>query len=264
MKTIIYIVLFAALAVTGCKKEVKNEIKEVSKSETVKTVSEKLQFVTSDNLKIAGNYFYAEGKDKTRQPLIVLIHQFRSNKDQWAKSFIDSLVSKNYKVLAYDIRSHGESDKAKVELEDLLTNPEQAPKDVDAVLKWAFNNEGVDTTKIGFTGTSIGGALGFYGKLKGGKSVVMVSTGNLTFAPLTGYDDRKMSMSRPLLKVRGAFLIAGDKDGNHAMENKAIYDNFLDDPKDTKFFDSDRHGKELIEQHPEIYSLILNWFGKTL
>ncbi len=264
MKTLIIAFIVLSVSFAGCRKEVKTDIKDSNKTSAVNVVKDKIEFTTSDNIRIAGNFYYAAGTEKTGQPLIVLIHQFRSNKEQWPKDFTDSLVVKNYKVIAYDIRSHGESDKAKVKLEDLLTDPEQAPKDVDALLKWAHNNEGIDTNKIGFAGTSIGGALGFYGKVKGGKSVVMVSTGNLTFAPLTGYDERKMSMSRPLLKVRSVLLIAGDKDGSHAMENKAIYDNFLDDPKETRFFDSDRHGKELIQQHPEIYSLILNWFGKTL
>ncbi|MCE1165719.1 MAG: alpha/beta hydrolase [Bacteroidetes bacterium] len=264
MRTFFYMTMVIALLVSGCKKEVKEDVRMPDKPRNEEIKSEKVTINTSDNIKLAGNYYYAKGKEQTREPLIVLIHQFKASKEQWPDSFIDSLVSKNYKVITYDIRSHGESDIAKVKLDDILTNPEQAPKDVDAVLKWAYNNAGIDTTKIGFAGTSIGGALGFYGKLHGGKSVVMVSTGNLTFAPLTGYDDRKMSMSRPLLKVRNVFMIAGDKDGNHAYENKNIYDTFLDDPREMKFYPSDKHGKELIQQYPEIYSLIINWFGKTL
>ena len=255
--------MLSALLTAGCKKELQNDIKNVNQ-EKAEVKKERIEMFTEDNLKIVGNYFYVAGKEKIRQPLIVLIHQFRSDKEQWSKDFIDSLIAKKYKVMAFDIRSHGESDKAKVELDDLLTNPDQTPKDVNAVLKWAYNNEGVDTTKIGFAGTSIGGALGFYGRIKGGKSVVLVSTGKMTFEPLTGYDERRMSMARPLLRVTNALFISGEKDGNHALDSKNIYDNFLSDPRELKFYDSDRHGKELIKQYPEIYTLIINWFGKTL
>ncbi|MDD5361637.1 MAG: dienelactone hydrolase family protein [Ignavibacteria bacterium] len=263
MKSFIYIFLACVLLVSGCTRSNQNEIKNV-KQETGEVKKNRIEMMTADGLKIVGNYYFTADKENVRQPLIVLIHQFRSTKEQWSKDFIDSLIVKKYKVLAYDIRSHGESDKAKVNIDDLLTNSEQAPKDVDAVMKWAYKNEGVDTTKIGFAGTSIGGALGFYGRIHGGKSVVLISTGKMTFAPLTGYDELRMSMARPLLRVKNVFFISGEKDGTHAIDSKSIHDNYLDQPSELKFYDSDRHGKELIEAYPEIYTLIINWFGKTL
>jgi pimeloyl-ACP methyl ester carboxylesterase len=263
MKSLIYILCAFALIAVSCKKAAQDELKNV-KQETAEVKKNRLEMTTEDGLKIVGNYYFTTDKEKVRQPLIVLIHQFRSSKEQWSKDFIDSLIAKKYKVLTYDIRSHGESDKAKVAMDDLLTNPDQAPKDVNAVLKWAYRNDGVDTTKIGFAGTSIGGALGFYGRIHGGKSVVLISTGKMTFEPLTGYDERRMSMARPLLRVKNALFISGEKDGTHAMDSKNIYDNFLDPPSELKFYNSDRHGKELIEAFPEIYTLIINWFGKTL
>lgn len=264
MKTIICAALVFAFISISCGEKAKNNVSEINKKAPVEIKTDGVEMFTSDNIRLAGNYFYVSGSEKTRQPLIVLIHQFRSNKEQWSKNFTDSLVLKGYKVMAFDLRSHGESDKAKVDIEKLLTDSEQTPKDVDAVMKWAFNNEGVDTTKIGFAGTSIGGALSFYGRLKGGKSAVLVSTGKLTFAPLTGYDDRMMTMTRPLLRISNVMLIAGDGDGEHASENKEIRDNFLINPMELKIYNSDKHGKDLIVQNPEIYSLILNWFGKTL
>ncbi len=66
-------------------------------------------------------------------------------------------------MLTFDLRSHGKSDKATVDIEKLLTDPQQTPKDLEAVLKWAKSNAGIDSNRIGIAGTSIGGSLAFCG-----------------------------------------------------------------------------------------------------
>ena len=65
-------------------------------------------------------------------------------------------------------------------------------------------------------------------------------------------------------RISNVFLICGSKDGQHEQDQKDIYDNWLADPKDMKVYDSDKHGKYLLDEHPEIYSVIIAWLQKYL
>jgi dienelactone hydrolase len=261
MKYLLLILLL--LSFVGCSKDVIEIEKKSDVNSNSSTKKEKIEIYTLDGIKISANYTYKT--DKVKQPLVILIHQFRSDKEQWSQIFMDSLLAKGYKVLAYDIRSHGESGKAKVEIDELLSNPEQAPKDVDAVIKWAKMQPSIDTNKIAVVGTSIGGSLGIYARINNGvKSVVSVSSGKSTFEAFTGYDERKMSMARPIPRIKNVMFISGDKDKNIADEQRNIYENYLDDPKELQIYKSEKHGKYLIEEFPQINDLIINWINKTL
>ncbi|MFA5010963.1 MAG: alpha/beta fold hydrolase [Ignavibacteria bacterium] len=261
MKKLLLLLLLFSFA--GCSKDI-SEVEK--KSGTVIDTSikkENIDVSTSDGIMISANYLYKS--DKIKQPLVILIHQYRSDKKQWSQNFLDSLLNKGYKVLAYDIRSHGESGKADVDISDLLSNPEQAPKDIDAVIKWAKFQMSIDSNRIAVVGTSIGGSLGIYACINSGvKSVVSVSSGKSTFEAFTGYDERRMSMARPIPRIKNVMFICGNKDNNVADEERSIYENYLDEPKELQVFESEKHGKFLIEEFPQINELIINWLSKTL
>jgi dienelactone hydrolase len=192
-----------------------------------------------------------------------LIHQFNQSKEQWKSDFIDSLIFNGYKVIAYDIRGHGKSSKVNYDLTKLLTDPNEAPADMDAVFGWTKKEKGIDTSRIGTMGTSIGGNLAVYARLKlGAKTSIAVSNGKEGFEAFTGMDERMMSRMFP--RITSVFMICGSKDGQHEQDAKFIMENFLDNPKELKVFDSDKHGKFLIEENPEINTLVINWFKKYL
>src|SRR5438477_609888 len=100
---------------------------------------------TSDAKDLSANYFYSSGQKETLQPLVLLIHQFMQSKEQWKQDYIDSLLNAGYKVLAYDIRGHGKSSKVSYNPDKLLTDPDEAPKDIEAVFTWAKSKKGIDT-----------------------------------------------------------------------------------------------------------------------
>jgi dienelactone hydrolase len=251
---------------TGKKNSV-NQNETAGKNSEVKknTVPDKdeITIKTPDSKELSANYYYSKDSKDKAEPLVILIHQFTSTKEQWQQSFIDSLNAQGYKVLAYDIRGHGKSSKVSYDLTKLLEDPVEAPNDIKGVISWAKLQQGIDSTRIAAIGTSIGGNVGFYAKYNLGlKALISISNGKETFEKYLGINEAMMG--RMFLRMNNTLLICGDKDGDCETGQRFIYDNFLDDPKEIKVFDSSKHGKFLIEEHSEIYTLSLNWLKKNL
>ncbi|MGH2575357.1 MAG: alpha/beta hydrolase family protein, partial [Ignavibacteria bacterium] len=166
-------------------------------------------------------------------------------------------------VFPYDIRGHGNSSKVNYELSKLLSDPDEAPKDLKAIFSWAKTQKGIDTSRISVIGTSIGGNLACYGKyFLGAKTIIGISNGRKGFESFIGIDERMMGRVFP--RISSVLLICGSKDGNHEADHKYIMDNFVDEPKELKVYDSEKHGKYLLEEYPEIYTNLLNWLQKYL
>jgi dienelactone hydrolase len=261
MKNKIYIILAFLIAFCSCD----SPKSDLSESEVkAKKMKEDVVFSTSDNIKIQGTYYYDNLDISKKQPLVILIHQFMSDRSQWKEDFIDSLLAKKYKVITYDIRNHGESGKAVDNIEDILKAKGNAVLDLKAVFDWAKSRNGIDSSRIGVIGTSIGASLGLYSKYElGSKTVICISAGKGTFEAFTGYSELKMGII--VKKINSVFFICGDKDGSYPDDAKNIYTNFVDDPRELKYYNSDKHGKDLvITQNQDINNIMLDWLKKNL
>lgn len=265
-------------SMTGCTRD-KNEFNQNSNSRSNKTsqvnsvntnsirsekTAEDFTVTTTDNKKISGSLYFTEAKKNELQPLVILIHQFSQSRSQWQSLFIDSLLTAGYKVIAFDIRGHGNSDKQNGTLESILSDPEQAPKDITAVTEWAKKQKGIDSSRIAAIGTSVGGNMALYGALNLGVKVsIAVSNGKSTFEAFTGYNE--LMMGRPYFpKLKNVLLICGSKDGDHEAGQRWIYDNFCEDSKEMKVYDSQNHGKYLIEEQTDLDQIMINWLKKYL
>jgi pimeloyl-ACP methyl ester carboxylesterase len=258
MKRIILIVIaFSTLLVScGDKKGSDSVLSDANKEEIL--------FKTGDGLKIYGDYYSQKEKSNEKIPLVILIHQFNSSKEQWSDELIGGLIKRGFNVLRYDIRSHGKSDKAKVPVQELLSDIQQTPKDLEAVITWARSREEIDPSRIGIAGTSIGAALALNGAYYlGVKSFVAISMGKYTFEKLTGNYEELLG-AKVIPRVPNGLLICGTKDGNFAKESQVIFDNYLMEPKEYKQFESEKHGKDLVSDFPGINDLILDWFKNHL
>jgi pimeloyl-ACP methyl ester carboxylesterase len=222
------------------------EINQIKTPDKRASLKDDILIKTSDSKELSASYYYETNKE-VLSPLIILIHQLIRARTM-EQDFIDSLVETGFKVLAYDILGHGKSSKVDYELSKLLEDPDEAPNDIKAVFEWAGKEKGIDTSRIGVIGTSIGGNLACYAALNlNAKVIVSVSNGKQTFEIYTGYDERMMG--RPYFpRFKNALLICGSKDGDHEQGQKWIMDNFVETPKEFKVYDSDKHGKALIEQ----------------
>lgn len=273
---LIFLLLFS-FSLLNCKSEkidwtpVPDSIKNRSTQKSagwdnapVSRLVDEITFSTDDKKQLKGKYFYNNGYKDSLQPAVILIHQFSSSLDEWESSFVDSLISMRYKVLVFDIRGHGGSDKQNGKPESILTDPEQAPIDLKAAVKWLKEQKGADTSRLAAIGTSVGGNMALYGALNLNIKVpVAVSNGKETFEAFTGYNE--LMMGRPSFpKIKNALLICGSKDGDHEAGQKWIIENFCSQPREMKVYSSASHGKTLRAEFPEMNSLILNWLKKYL
>ena len=270
---ILFFLIFSSFICSG-KQEIDNTKSNTSSSgndntketNSIKKTTSKDDIIikTSDSKELSASYYYNSETIETSQPLVILIHQFNQTKEQWKSDFTDSLVNSGIKVLTYDIRGHGKSSKVSYELSRLLDDPDEAPNDIKACFEWAKNQKGIDFTRIGVMGTSIGGNLACYAAINlNAKAIVSVSNSKSTFEIYAGYDEKSMRPPK-INKFKNSLFICGSKDGDHEQEQKWIMENFADDPKELKVYDSEKHGMFLIEQFPEINTLSINWFKKYL
>lgn len=263
MKHIIIFLLSFSMLIVSCSNKKPNGNENSSAANDTSVYFSNQMVKTSDDINISTDFYSMKKSLDEMQPLIILIHQFNSNKEQWSKELIESLLKSGMKVITYDIRSHGKSAQAKVEFNKLLSDPEQTPKDLIAVMQWAKAGRGIDSARIGIAGTSIGGSLALYGAIYlNAKAIVCISVGKPTFEGLTGLSDKLMS--RPIKRISNVLMICGTNDGTYDKESKEIFNNFVMEPRDFKEFESDKHGKDLIKDYPGINDLIINWFKTKL
>lgn len=115
-------------------------------------------FLTQDSITISAVYEYPKVK-KTFFPVIILIHQGGSSRNEWIElPIIAKLLENGYAILAYDIRLHGKSTKDG-EFSDLYNNPKRAPFDLLAAIKFLNQDKRIDSNRIGIIGASIGANL---------------------------------------------------------------------------------------------------------
>jgi predicted alpha/beta-fold hydrolase len=260
MNNLLYILIIFSFLISSCDSQ-KNST--VNIEQKAKKMSEDVVFNTVDGKKIQGTYYYNNVEVGQKEPLVILIHQFMSDRSQWRQDFIDSLLAKKYKVVTYDIRSHGESEKTTDEISDILQTNGNATLDLNAVFAWAKKRSSIDSTRIAVIGTSVGASLAMYSKYDlGSKTAICVSIGKSTFEAFTGMSELKMGIM--IKKVNSVLFICGDKDGSYPDDTKNIYTNFTEDPRELKYYNSDKHGKDLINQNPEVNKLMLDWLTKNL
>ena len=224
-----------------------------------KVERETFKFKTPDHFNIAADFYFDAAKKSVSQPCVVLVHQFYQSKEQWG-TFPHELVDAGYKVLTYDVRGHGTSDKVK-DMPSLLSDPQQAPFDFDGALSWLKEQKGVDMHRLAVVGTSIGGYVACSVNAICGdyvKTAVAISSskkGVLDFLKHKPGEHR----------MRSVFYIAAKGDGTHAQDAEYLAANYTDAPKKVKIFDdASDHGINLLDKKAEIKKLIIDWLKENL
>jgi pimeloyl-ACP methyl ester carboxylesterase len=92
-------------------------------------------------------------------PAIIFIHEGMSSKSEWVyNEFFNKIVDQGYVAFAYDIRGHGDSGGV-FDMTALTSDPNQMPLDLDAAINYVKNIDGINISRIGIIGGSLGACL---------------------------------------------------------------------------------------------------------
>ena len=215
--------------------------------------SERVTFVTSDGVQIAGTLFLA-GKDNS--PAVVCLHQWMSDRSSF-NSIAAKFVAKGINVLAIDMRGFGESTK-KSTGEGVEPN-RVAGADVEAAVLFLEKQKSVDKKKIGILGASYGAsnAIQYASKNPDIRAVVLLSPGINYFNVLPTEEAVKGYGGRSLL------CIASNED-LRSVEAVKKYQSILQNNIEVKFMDNLGHGTNMFRANMELENEVVAFFQKKL
>ncbi len=220
---------------------------------------ETFKFVTPDYFNIAADFYFDAASMQINQPCVVLVHQFYQTKEQW-RIFPQELVEVGYKVLAYDIRGHGGSDKIK-DMTILLSDPQQTPFDFDEAMSWLKEKKGVDTNKLAVVGTSVGGCIACFANACYGENVKTAVAISSSRECVLGFLKHKPGKRR----MRSILYIAAKGDGTSAQDAEDLATKYTDPPTSVKVFDdAAENGVDLFNKRAEVKRLVIDWLTENI
>jgi dienelactone hydrolase len=190
-------------------------------------------------------------------PGVLLIHQYMSNDEQWGQ-WPEVLVAKGYRVLAFNLRGHGDSDPYGDNLIGILSDPDAAPVDVRAALAYLVGEGQADPTRIAIIGTSIGANLTVEAAIADlAKTYVSLSSRETAAGVFAGGSVTGMS---------SVFYLASENDsaGTQATDAQTMYD-ATTDPREIKIYAGTAdHGVAILNNQSDSRGLIETWLEDTL
>ncbi len=209
--------------------------------------TEVIHLNTADGIKISGTVYHPDPAI-AKPNSILLLHEAYLDSQVWAQ-FAETAQSRGYTVLALDLRGHGQSAGEK-------TFTPAMDQDVDEAMHWLRFTLPKDD-QISIIGASVGANLA----LRAGtrhprvKPIIMLSPGmqlweiGITEA-ITEYENR------PLL------LVAAQDDAYPYDSVNQLYDP-ANDTHQLEIYPGAEHGTQLLNSHPELTALMLDWIEQN-
>jgi hypothetical protein len=219
-----------------------------------------VSFVTTDGLTLTG--FVTAVSDAQRQPGqtatspgVVLVHQFMRDDEQWGV-LPETLAEAGYTVLAFNLRGHGDSDAYDNPLADLLTDSSGAPRDVEAALSFLGTLDGLDPTRLGLVGTSIGANLTAAASVRGIAATYVTLTARLSAVEILA--------EGPAVDLASVFYIVAENESPQNADAQTMFD-MTAKPRDLLLVQgTSDHGIALLDNHDEVTVRIIAWLADTL
>ncbi len=253
---ITYIQLFTDL-IKNAKIQGGNENNEKIKKSIPK--ENKVNFTTSDGLNLVA--IYELPKSDKKVAAVILIHQGGSSKQEWYDLKLwNNLIRNGYAVFAFDLRTHGESDKDEGGYANLFRNPNRAPLDLQAAIKFLKTDKRIDINKIAVIGSSVGANLALIAATDKSYNVKTA----ISLSPNAGAVQSLYGKKEKIIPTN-VFLISSDKDGNGKRKEWAqdLYNRSKDEKK-IEITEGYDHGSHILAKNPYLNEMILNWLEKML
>lgn len=223
-------------------------VEETIQPTQMDTSRAQVDLTTTDGISLKSTYYPPQNSTSPADALL-LLHEAYQTSGSW-DSFAEAAQERGYAVLALDLRGHGQSDGEK-------TFDASMDNDVDAALAWLNNSPDVNGEQLSIAGASLGANLA----LRAGarhpdiKSVILVSPGMSLWE--IGIAEAIVDYgSRPLL------LIAAEEDEYPAGTVRTLDEQALGDHQ-LQIYRGAEHGTALLEAHPDLISLMLDWVQKS-
>jgi len=190
-------------------------------------------------------------------PGVVLVHQFQLDDEQWG-DLPEALAERGYRVLAFNLRGHGDSDPyGGGTLSDLLNDPNGAPLDLVAAIAYLTGPGGADAARIAVVGTSVGANLAVAAAINDlattyvSFSARLPPTENLAGATASG--------------MSSVFYLAGENDaGGQAADAQTMHD-ATTAPRDVHIYlGSADHGIAILNNQPDARMRLFDWLTANL
>jgi pimeloyl-ACP methyl ester carboxylesterase len=223
----------------------------------IKTMSEKVSFRTSDGVTIVADYHERDGDG----PSALLLHMMPAVKESWAQ-FAGQLLDAGFsRVLAIDLRGHGESresDSGELDYKLFEDEDHQAKTDdVEAAVAW-LEERGAEKTRLAVIGASIGAnlAIVYGGEHNEIPAVVALSPG-LDYRGVTTPD--KVKMYSP---AQGLYIVASEEDELSFRTNRELA--ALKEDSALRELSGVGHGTTMLENEPGLSGEIIDWLKEQV
>lgn len=178
-------------------------------------MSDKINLTTSDNVKIAADFY------KVEQPKgwLILIHMMPATKESW-REFAEAIQKQGYESLAIDLRGHGKSEGGPAGYQS-FTDQQHQDSIYDLEAAWKFlKSQAVSSEKTALIGASIGAnlALKFIVQNPEFKKAVLLSSG-LNYRGIS-----TLPLVKNLKNNQSVLFVTSKDDGNNAEENRQLYE----------------------------------------
>ena len=160
--------------------------------------------IYSKGVRLAGNLWSPPNADTAKaRPGLLLVHGWGGTKDQLNANYASDFAARGYYVLTFDYRGWGESEGDLQPVKELpkdrgetfiaevrevrdVVNPNNQFDDILAALSYLKGEPGVDATRIGLWGTSLGAGLALRAAIASPEvKVLLTQIGS--FNPYAGY-----------------------------------------------------------------------------
>ena len=181
-----------------------------------------LALTSSDGFALKGTLTLPAAKGKV--PVVILAHQFHSDRAGWAP-LAEKLLARGIGVLALDLRGHGAStlkNGAEVAVSnDFMTSAkavgfDKIPADLAQAAAWLRKQPGVDGRRIGLAGSSVGA----FSVLLATPEVKPLAVLSLSPAGTAAFgDSARDRLKGALLRGHASVLVLASLDDKDAAEN---------------------------------------------
>lgn len=211
-------------------------------------------FHAKDGVPIAASFYQASRRPA---PCVILVHMLTRSRDDW-QPLAGRLADAGISVLAIDLRGHGAS--GADPRVDPAASQDLSPDllDVQAARTFLASRPDLAVTSVGVAGASIGANL-----------AVLAAAADPTIRSIAllspGLEYRNLHAEAALKKYgeRPALMIASQEDG-YATRSVRRLEKAGTGTREVHLVNGAGHGTAMLVRQPDLVSLILEWFQRTL